>query len=277
MKLLKYTITLLLPCALYCNPSFAQVTDTAKKDTTIAAAPENLLALPDTVKPLRSNAASLIPPAVFVTYGLLSLQVKGIRDIDYHVYNDMKTDHPNFHTSVDNFLQYAPIVSVYGLNLAGVRGKNTFIDRTILLVMSEAIFGGTTAFLKKVTNRVRPDGSNYSSFPSGHTGNAFTSAEFMAQEFGDRSLMFGIVGYSMATTTAILRVYNNKHWFSDIIAGAGFGILSTKAAYLIYPIIRNKFFRGGDDDKNKGGSKSTSILMPTYNQGTAGFMFVKTF
>lgn len=260
---------LLLLSLFFCTTTMAQVTD-----TTVTDSAENLLALPDTVKPLQSKFASFIPPAAFVGYGLLSLQVKMIRKVDYSVYEDMNKHHPNFYTKVDDYIQYAPIVSVYALNLAGVRGKNTFIDRTLLLALSQAIMSSTTFALKNITNRIRPDGSNKLSFPSGHTGNAFASAEFMAQEFGDRSPVYGIVAYSFATTTAILRVYNNKHWFSDIIAGAGFGILSTKAAYLIYPLIRNKIFKDKDDDKNP---KGATILIPTYQQGMMGFAFVKSF
>ena len=244
----------------------AQV-DTVKKDTAkIDSA--NILALPDTVRHLQSKTASYIAPAVFVTYGLLSLEVKAIRNVDKSVYDDLLEDHPNFHYHIENYFQYAPAVLVYGLNLAGVHGKNTFIDRTILYGMSEGIMALTTFSLKKVTNRRRPDGSNNYSFPSGHTGNAFAAAEFMAQEYSEKSPWYGITAYSFATATAILRVYNRDHWFSDIIAGAGFGILSTKAAYLIYPLFRNKLFH------NKNSNKSTSI-MPTFGNGTVGFAFTK--
>jgi membrane-associated phospholipid phosphatase len=63
-----------------------------------------------------------------------------------------------------------------------------------------------------------------------------------------------------------LRVYNHKHWFSDIVAGAGFGILSTKAAYFLYPLFRNKLFH---DDK----SKSTTLIMPQVGNGMVGLSF----
>lgn len=198
-----YFISMLLAVA--CSlPSYAQVKDTLqkdavkvdplKKDSLQKDSARNILTLPDTVKHLQSKIPSYIPPAAFVAYGLLSLKVKFIRNIDYNVRDDMNKDHPNFHTSVDNYLQYAPIISVYGLNAVGIHGKNTFIDRTILLALSEAIFAGTTFGLKRVTHRMRPDGSNNLSFPSGHTGNAFVSAEFMAQEYGDRSPIYGGVG-----------------------------------------------------------------------------------
>ncbi len=272
-----YFISMLL-AASFSLPSYAQVKDTlqkdaVQKDSLQKDSARNILTLPDTVKHLQSKFPSYIPPAAFITYGLLSLKVKFIRNIDYNVRDDMNKDHPGFRTSVDNYLQYAPIVSVYALNLAGVHGKNTFIDRTMLLVLSEAIFAGTTFGLKRISHRMRPDGSNNLSFPSGHTGNAFVSAEFMAQEYGDRSPIYGGVGYGFATTTAILRVYNNKHWFSDIIAGAGFGILSTKAAYYLYPLIRNGIFRGG----NEKGKNNNSLLLPTYQDGKVGLTFAKSF
>jgi membrane-associated phospholipid phosphatase len=257
---LKYiTVLILFFYSLNLN---AQVKDTTKIDSA------DILAMPDTVRHLQSKFASFIPPAVFVSYGLLSLTVKPIRNLDYSVYNDLMEDHPNFKYHVEDYMQYAPIAMVYGLNLAGLHGKNTFIDRTILLGMSEGIMALTTFSLKNVTNRIRPDGSNKLSFPSGHTGNAFAAAEFMAQEYSEKSPWYGVAGYSFATATAILRVYNRNHWFSDIIAGAGFGILSTKAAYLIYPLFRNKLFH----DKR---SNKETVIMPTYSNGTAGFSFVK--
>ena len=119
-------------------------------------------------------------------------------------------------------------------------------------------------------SRERPDRSDNYSFPSGHTANAFAAAEFMAQEYAEKSPWFGVIGYSFATATAVLRVYNRDHWFSDIITGAGVGILSTKAAYLLYPLIRNTLF------KVDNGPKS-SLVIPTYQNGVTGFAFIKRF
>ena len=255
----KILLALLLLCSFNVK---AQVTDTAKVDSA------SLLAMPDTVRKLHSKLPAFIPPAVFITYGVLSFPVKPIRNLDYSIYNDLMEDVPNFKYHIENYLQYAPIAMVYGLNLAGIHGKNTFIDRTVLIGMSEGIMALTTFSIKKASNRLRPDASNRYSFPSGHTGNAFAAAEFMAQEYSEKSVWYGIAGYSFATATAILRVYNRDHWFSDIIAGAGFGIISTKVAYLIYPLFRNKLFHDKHSDK-------TSIIMPSYSNGVAGFTFAK--
>lgn len=251
---------------LYTSLSLAQVkTDSLQKDSA-----RSITILPDTVKPLKSNFRAFIMPAAFISYGSLSFAVPAIRQIDYNVHNEMTQHYPNFRSPIDNYLQFGPTVGVYALNFAGIKGKNTFIDRTILLVMSEAIFYGATAFLKSATGRLRPDGSNRLSWPSGHAGNAFTSAEFMAQEYSERSPWYGVAAYSFATTTAILRVYNDKHWFSDIIAGAGFGIIATKTAYYIYPVIRKKLLHIKAD-------KGNTLLMPSFKNGAVGVLFTAKF
>lgn len=239
-------------------------------DTTAKIDSAKILALPDTVRHLESRFLSFIPPAVFISYGILSLEVKGIRQVDYNVYDDLIRKHPTFRNHIENYFQYAPAMIVYGLNLAGIQGKNTFIDRSALYLLSNVIAQGTTFATKRVISRERPDRSDNYSFPSGHTANAFAAAEFMAQEYAEKSPWFGVIGYSFATATAVLRVYNRDHWFSDIITGAGVGILSTKAAYLLYPLIRNTLFRVDNETKS-------SIVIPTYQNGVTGFAFIKRF
>ena len=122
--------------------------------------------------------------------------------------------------------------------------------------------------LKKITHIQRPDGSSYESFPSGHTAEAFASAEFLRQEYKDVSPWYGIAGYAAATATGALRIYNNKHWLSDVVAGAGIGIASTKLAYWIYPAIKRKFF------KNK---PMNTFIIPYYQGGTGAVAMVYTF
>ncbi|MFI5140418.1 MAG: phosphatase PAP2 family protein, partial [Sphingobacteriales bacterium] len=75
-----------------------------------------------------------------------------------------------------------------------------------------------------------------------------------------------VVGYTFAAATGVFRMYNRDHWFSDVVAGAGFGILSTKAAYLVYPYLRKALTH-----TDKYGKKT--MVMPTYQNGTPGFSF----
>ena len=44
--------------------------------------------------------------------------------------------------------------------------------------------------------------------------------------------------YTAAITVGVLRVYNNKHWFTDVFAGAGVGILSARIGYWMLPYTR---------------------------------------
>ncbi len=259
----------------------AQVTDTTKKVNIVDTLKKDLFTAPDTVKHLRSKAWVLVPPSILVAYGASNFFFHPVRRLDISINNDIMEDAPNFRHHPENFFQYTPVALVYGLNLVGIHGKNTFVDRTLIFAMAEGMMSLTTFGLKKATHRLRPDGSNYYSFPSGHTANAFLGAEFMAQELGDKSIGYSAVGYGFATATGILRMYNRDHWFSDVVAGAGFGILSTKAAYLLYPYIRNRLFKAGREkeynrdvpDGFKKQPKSSSIVMPSYNEGVLGLHF----
>ena len=103
--------------------------------------------------------------------------------------------------------------------------------------------GAVVTPVKRFTNKLRPDGSNRLSFPSGHTSQAFVSAEFLRMEYKHISPWYGIAGYTVAALTGYLRMYNNKHWFSDIAAGAGVGILSVQAIYWVYPKLKKLFIK----------------------------------
>ncbi|MDB5136086.1 MAG: superfamily protein [Mucilaginibacter sp.] len=247
--------------ALFCIISFnanAQITDTIKKD---------LLTAPDTVKHLHSKVVTLVIPTALIAYGASSFVIHPIRRIDYYLHGDIQRTDPNFNTKAESYFQFAPIAMVYGLNLVGVEGKNRFIDRTALLGLSGGILGLSGYLTKYTTHRLRPNGADYLSFPSGHTSIAFMGAEFLAQEYSDKSPVYTVLGYTFAVTTGVFRMYNRDHWFSDVVAGAGFGVLSTKAAYLIYPYIRNALTH----TDNKTGRKT--MLMPTYQNGTPGMSF----
>ncbi|MGZ3777086.1 MAG: phosphatase PAP2 family protein [Mucilaginibacter sp.] len=220
---------------------------------------------PDTIK-----ASSFILPAALITYGALSFEVNPLRRFDYYVRDQIANSAPNFHTTAATYLLFTPIVAVYGLNLAGVKGRNNFTDRTALIALSAAFAGISDFSLKHVIHRLDPGGNDHGSFPSGHTMGAFAAAEFLAQEYGDQSPAYTIAGYTVAVATGVLRLYTRNHWFSDVVAGAGFGIASTKLAYLVYPAISKWLTH---TDKN---GKST-FIMPTYQDGMAGLSFAKTF
>lgn len=179
-------------------------------------------------------------PTAMVLYGFISLGSNGLKAANKEIREEVLEHNDQFHTNIDDYLQFAPAASVYLLNVAGVKGKNNFKNRTILLGMSTLIMAGTVFGLKKLTRQLRPDGSAYNSFPSGHTAAGFSGAEFMAQEFRNYSPWLKYSGYLIGTSTGVLRIYNNKHWLADVIAGAGIGILSTKASYWLFEKMKKK-------------------------------------
>jgi len=220
------------------------------------------------IKEERKELRSLIVPATLITYGIVSLDNENLQSLDRSIQDEVRENNPLFHTNVDNYLQYAPAVAVYGLNALGIKGVNNFRDRTIIYFLSNAIMGLTVQSLKTFTKVQRPDGFGKNAFPSGHTATAFVAAEFLYQEYKNISPWYGVAGYLAATATGILRIYNNRHWFRDILPGAGFGILSTKLVYWMYPAIKRKFFK----DKPK-----TTMAMPYYQNGNAGISLVHNF
>ena len=141
---------------------------------------------------------------------------------------------------IDNYLQYTPMLAVYGLNLFGVNGKHKFWDRTGILAMSYATMGILVNGMKYTFKEKRPDTNARNSFPSGHTATAFMCAEFLYQEYKEVSPWIGYSGYLIATATGYLRIYNDRHYLNDVVAGACIGIISTKFAYWLYPKIFTK-------------------------------------
>lgn len=209
-----------------------------------------------------------IVPAVFLTYGAISFGDNPIRDLDLTTRAELQEDHPLFAAHLDNYIQFAPAAAVYALNLAGIKGKNSLVDATGIYVLSTAIMGGSVFLLKKEAHRLRPDGSGYNSFPSGHTATAFAAAEFLHQEYKDVSPWYGVAGYAVAAATGTLRMYNNKHWLSDVVAGAGIGILSTKAAYYLYPHVKKLLI---------GKQTLSYSMVPVYQDKSIGLSFHGTF
>lgn len=188
------------------------------------------------------RAKAFIMPVTLLTYGFVALDNKGLHTLNVSTSKELAEEHEGFHVRIDDYLQYSPALAVYGLNAAGIKGKHCAVDRTMIFAISTIISTTTVSAMKHCIHSMRPDLSANNTFPSGHTTTAFGAAEFLNQEFKDRSPWFGVAGYLVATTTGILRMYNQKHYLSDVIAGAGLGILSTKLAYMIYPAVKRKLF-----------------------------------
>ncbi|MEE1962297.1 phosphatase PAP2 family protein [Allomuricauda taeanensis] len=199
---------------------------------------------------------SLIIPTALITYGIIGLESHQLKFINSDIKNEI-SEHIDTKFTIDDISQYSPFLSVYGLNAIGIKGKNNFKDRTVVLGTAYLIMGTTVNVVKKVSNEERPDGSSKNSFPSGHTATAFMGAEFLYQEYKDVSVWYGITGYVVAAGTGFFRMYNDRHWLTDVTAGAGIGMLSTKIAYWIHPWVKRTLFKDGET--------MDGLVMPFYN------------
>ncbi|MBR1705462.1 MAG: phosphatase PAP2 family protein [Bacteroidales bacterium] len=138
---------------------------------------------------------------------------------------------------VDDYIQYLPVASMLVLGRVA-EPRHSFRERLCITGTAYASMGILVNGLKYTVREKRPDTSARQSFPSGHSATAFMGAELVRREYGG---WYGAGAYTVATATALSRIYNNRHWAVDIIAGAAVGILSAHIGYWLLPLGRSLF------------------------------------
>lgn len=168
-------------------------------------------------------------------------------------------------TGVSHYVtNFGGLYEGYTLAALGLYGwvfKNEKIKTTTLLATQAYVVGGAMeSLLKLLSGRQRPfvntpeypgprstfHGPSYSlhensSFPSGHTTVAFAAATVFAMEYRDRPLV-PIISYSAATLIGLSRITENKHWASDVLAGAALGYVTGRQVvnnYHRYAYLQN--------------------------------------
>ncbi|MDR2953826.1 MAG: phosphatase PAP2 family protein [Prevotella sp.] len=209
-----------------------------------------------------------IIPMALISYGVITRGNKSLQQLDHSTHNEIN-EHLKVPIPIDDYSQFAPAAAVYGLDFAGIKAKHNFRDRTIVMATSYLIMGATVQTMKSSINVWRPDGSDDKSFPSGHTATAFVGAHILFKEYKDTSPWIGIAGYTVAAGTGTLRVLNKKHWVSDVVAGAGIGILSAEAGYMLLPVF-HKALGIKEPDKNL-------VIVPSIGMDSYGIGLAYTF
>ena len=209
----------------------------------------------------RPTLRQLAVPTVLLGVAVLSTKGVDLLKIDAPIQAAVQRHFPQFQTTIDDQLRHVPAVAALGLSLAGVKGEHSTVNQGVIFFLAYTINNTLTSNLKTLTHVERPYGNDFSSFPSQHTSAAFAAATFLHREYGGRSIWYSIGGYSVAAATGGMRMAKDAHWLSDVLAGAGVGILSTEAAYWLYPRIM------GPVRKVLG---SPALVLPSYQQGTIG-------
>lgn len=233
-------LVLLLALAEVPHPVAAQIPRPASADTTHKYENPSGASSPGKKPFFKSKGfrASIVPVAL-ISYGISTINGHGIYS-SYDARNDINHIFgPGRHTHVDDLLQFAPYFELGGVLLAGIESRDDRVNLGLVILKSEAIMLASVYSVKVLTNIDRPDGTP-TAFPSGHTAQAFLAASIVHTELRDKSPLYGIGAYTIATSVGVLRMINDKHWESDVFAGAGFGILSAHLAYLSH---RNRWGR----------------------------------
>ncbi len=144
----------------------------------------------------------------------------------------------DFKTGIDDYTQFFGPAMVVGLKLGGYEGRSDWPRLLASAGMSYAIMAVLVNGIKYTAKEMRPDGSSANSWPSGHTATAFVGASLLHKEYGlTRSPWWSVAGYGVATATGVMRVLNNRHWISDVMSGAGIGIMSTELGYALCDLM----------------------------------------
>jgi len=118
-----------------------------------------------------------------------------------------------------------------------IAGNNRITMAGVRISSAVLVAGGTTVIIKRIVGRWRPYQTDhawqfspfdkdYDAFPSGHTSVAFALATSASDEI--HRTWATIPLYIIATGTGLSRLNDDKHWFSDVVAGAALGITSAK-------------------------------------------------
>ena len=216
----------------------------------------------------RVRPAEWIVPSVAAVGGALCVKTAWGKQFRHWAQKNLSR-HGEKKVWADNYMPYVPAAAVYALDLCGVKAQHSFLDRTIILGMSAVTMVAVTKCAKMAFKESRPDGNGKDAFPSGHTAISFMCAEFLWQEYRASKPWIGYTGYALAAGVAYLRVHNNRHWVSDVVAGAAVGMLSTKFAYWLYP----KLFK----EHKRGVKKAVAFGAPFYSGKEAGVNFALVF
>ncbi|MBU2575044.1 MAG: phosphatase PAP2 family protein [Elusimicrobia bacterium] len=178
--------------------------------------------------------------------------------------------------SLNSIAKYAEKLGDGGYDLAvagalagaGCVFKDEKLKNTSLLAVESFLAANAVGTVVKYTaGRSRPYAGNgkrtfkpfsfkssATSFPSGHTVSAFAVASVFAGSYGN--LWTGLAAYGAASASALQRIYADKHWASDVFAGAVLGTAAGRAAIAL----------------SRGRGRKTAFIFPVYRPGYQGVL-----
>ena len=184
------------------------------------------------------HARQLIAPGVLLAGGITGVYSQWYKEkVNIPVQGFARELSGGQRLHFDDYIQYIPVVSFVGLGWAAP-SEHDFVERICITATSYAAMGILTNALKYSIKEQRPDSDARNAFPSGHSATAFMGAEMIRKEYGP---WWGAGAYAVATATALMRIYNDRHWTNDLLGGAAIGILSADIGFWLLPLERRLF------------------------------------
>lgn len=190
------------------------------------------------------HARQLVLPSALIAVGTYGVYNGWFGSVRNTLRNDIGHMRGSCYFHADDYLQYLPVTANVTMGTLGVKSRHRLKDRLTVTATAYAAMGIMVNVGKYTVKERRPDSNARNSFPSGHTATAFMGAELVREEYGGA---YGWGAYTVATGIAALRLYNERHWLNDVIAGAGVGILSARIGYWLLPAERRLF--GWNEEK----------------------------
>ncbi|HEY7683037.1 MAG TPA: phosphatase PAP2 family protein [Gemmatimonadales bacterium] len=177
-------------------------------------------------------------PYVGVGFGVVALSSL----VDERLRNDLQAHRSAGADDVASVFRRMGQPEVYatvglGTLAVGLVSGNDRITRAGGRITASLLAAGlVSSSFKEVVGRRRPNAgvepgsfspfSGRTSWPSGHATMAFALAASVSDEIHSTPVAVGL--YGAAALTGWSRVNDNKHWLSDVLAGAAIGITSAK-------------------------------------------------
>ncbi|WP_201987266.1 phosphatase PAP2 family protein [Hymenobacter rubidus] len=191
---------------------------------------------------LRATALRIAVPSALIAVGVLAHSPTYNQTL-YQAKQDFQVETQEAFAGfdahgVDDYTRHVPLAVAYGLMATGHKGERTAVGFTLIYLLAHELDEGVVSNLKRITAEARPySAEDLTSFPSSHTSQAFLTATLLHEQYGHQYPWVSVSGYAVATATGAMRVLGNKHWATDVLAGAAIGFLSAETVWRVYPAL----------------------------------------
>jgi hypothetical protein len=206
--------------------------------------------------PARLNRENMKTPLLCgAAVGVTMLLDKPIRD---HLFPYKNVDPSEDLRRLGNYGQIAGPIIGTGFALHGLAFDSDHSKETAFLSYETFVWAGAVSgAIKFVVGRERPSKTDTpfdfnfaghdSSFPSGHTTEAFAAATVFSEQYPEWYVY--VPAYGAAAAVGFSRIYANQHWTSDVVAGA---MIGTTVSHILR--LRHRHWKKSAWQLNIGGS-----------------------